>query len=343
MEQEADRLRLDLQWNELIASRQLLILDEAQSWPAVFNRLRGTIDADRKRHGRFLLLGSVSPALMTQVSESLAGRLSILELSPFIWPELPAPDRHKLWLTGGYPDGGVIEGGIYPRWQQDYLTILAQRDLPNWGLPTKPQTTTRFLRMIAALHAQSWNASQVGQAMGLDSKTVTSYLDFLAGAFLIRQLQPYQANIKKRLVKSPKIFWRDSGLLHAILNVPDQHSLLVQPWVGASWEGFVIEQIIGTLAATGHSVEPYYFRTSDQHEIDLILDFGNELWAIEVKLTSSPSPADIERLNRNADLVHATQRFLISQTPQAARSATTVSSNLDDFLRQIMNSRPDTA
>ncbi len=232
LEQPSERLRLDFEWDRLTTGTTLLILDEAQTWPDVFPRVRGTIDADRKRNGRFLLLGSVSPALMTQVSESLAGRLSLIELTPFLLPEVPAESHDLLWLSGGFPDGGIINAHRYPQWERDYLSILTQRDLPIWGLPAKPETTNRLLRMLAAVHGQSWNASQIGQSMGLDYKTINTYLDYFIGAFLIRRLPPYQSNIKKRLVKSPKVFWRDTGLLHSLLNVPDIDTLLAQPWVG---------------------------------------------------------------------------------------------------------------
>lgn len=335
LEQESDRLRLDVEWDQLMVGKGCLILDEAQSNPEMFKRLRGAIDSDRKRSGRFLLLGSVSPALMMHVSESLAGRLFLVELTPFIEPEVDNRPLEELWLHGGYPDGGIIGGGEYPRWQRDYLDILVQRDLPMWGLPSKPQTTNRLLRMLAALHGQNWNASQIGQSMGLDYKTINSYLDFLVGAFLIRRLQPYQANIAKRLVKSPKVYWRDSGLLHGLLNIADTSTLLAQPWVGASWEGFVIEQILGVLSATGSTAEAYYFRTSDQHELDLVLDFGKEKWAVEIKLTSSPSSHDMDRLNVSADLIDAKRRFLISQTNTKAAGRSVVSCNLPDMLEII--------
>jgi uncharacterized protein len=335
VEQETDRLRLDLNWHVLVRSPELIILDEAQTWPDLFVRLRGTIDADRQRNGRFLLLGSVSPALMHHVSESLAGRLALLELTPFIWAELSAEMRTSLWLCGGFPDGGVRNPKQYPNWQRDFLALLTQRDLPHWGLPAKPQVLERFARMLAAAHGQSWNASQIGESMGLDHKTVNTYLDFLIGAFLIRKLAPYQTNIRKRLVKSPKVYWRDSGLLHALLNVPDQQNLLAQPWVGASWEGFVIEQILNTLTALGKRADSYYFRTSDKQELDLVLDWGIELWAIEIKLGASPARFDMERLNRTADLIQAQRRFLISNTPTPAGDARCMSCNLESFLQEI--------
>lgn len=335
LEQESDRLRLDLEWAKRTAGRQRIILDEAQAWPEIFARVRGAIDKDRKRNGRFLVLGSVAPALAAHASESLTGRLSTIELTPLRWSELPRTRRTSHWLRGGFPDGGILTPDEFPEWQRDYLALVVQRDLPAWGLPAKPQVTDRLMRMLAAAHGQLWNASRIGQSLGLSYHTVNSYLDFLVGAFLIRRLLPFEANLGKRLVRSPKLYWRDSGLLHALLNVPDAQTLLNQPWVGASWEGYVIEQIIGELAAHGARVEPYFFRTSDGHEIDLVLDFGRERWAIEVKLSASPTPADMDRLDRTADLIGATHRYLVSQTPRSVASATRASFNLSGMLERL--------
>lgn len=336
-EQEPDRLRLDLEWERLLAEKKLVVLDEAQAWPEVFPRLRGAIDRDRKRNGRFLLLGSVSPSLMVQVSESLAGRLSLVEITPFLWAELKGRAvLRRLWMCGGYPDGGVLGAGPYPGWQKDYLTLLSQRDLPNWGLPARPQTTDRLIRMLAAVHGQTWNAAQIGQSLGLNYHTVNGYLDYLIGAFLIRQLQPYQANLRKRLVKRPRIYWRDSGLLHALHNVADERALLAQPWVGASWEGFVIEQVLGTLSATGRHFQAHYLRTSDRYEVDLLLDMGRELWAFEVKLTASPSPADMDQLDRAADLVGASRRFLVTHTSRTMGDEQRVSCNLAWLIENLL-------
>jgi len=336
LEQQPERLRLDLEWEGLIARKNLVILDEAQSWPEIFPRLRGAVDRGRMRNGRFLILGSVSPSLMAQVSESLAGRLSLVELTPFLFTELKAKgSQGRRWLCGGYPDGGVLGPGRFPQWQRDYLSLLSQRDLPTWGLPAKPQTTDRLLRMLAALNGQAWNASQVGQSLGLSYQTVNSYLDYLVGAFLIRRLPPYQANLRKRLVKTPKVYWRDSGLLHALVNVPDEKTLLVQPWVGASWEGYVIEQTLGVLSAEGRTYDASYFRTSDQYELDLVLDFGKERWAIEIKLTSSPGPEDMARLDKAADLVKASRRFLVSQTRRRSGSGRRISCDLPFFLDHL--------
>ncbi len=328
LEHEPDRLRLDLLWDDLQAGRDLVILDEAQTWPAVFPRLRTAIDRQRSRSGRFLLLGSVSPALMREVSESLAGRMSLIELTPFLFNEVPAAWMARLWRRGGFPDGGVLGGRAYPRWQRDFLTLLAQRDLPAWGLPAKPQVTLRLMRMLAALDAQVWNASQIGQSLGLSYHTVNSYVDFLTGAFLIRRLPPWAASFGARLVKSPKVYWRDSGLLHSLLGAADDESFLSQPWIGASWEGFVIEQVLGLFAQRGLDPGAHYLRTSDQREIDLVLDLGSRLWAIEIKLTSSPGASDMEKLDRHADLIKADKRILVSRTARNTTAGRRVSCNL---------------
>jgi uncharacterized protein len=336
LEQETERLRADLEWDRLMAGSDLVVFDEAQSWPDLFVRLRGAIDQDRRRVGRFLLLGSVSPALMTQVSESLAGRLSLVEITPLLWTELRSASRERRrWLTGGYPDGGVLSPRRYPQWQLDYLALLAQRDLPNWGLPARPQMTDRFLRMLAAVHGQVWNASQLGQSLGLSYQTVNTYLEYIEAAFLVRRLPPYVPNIRKRLVRSPRVYWRDTGLLHALLRASDDRTLVAQPWVGASWEGFVIEQVLGELSSHGIEAGAFYFRTSDQYEIDLVLELGAERWAIEIKLTTSPGQAELDRLNRTADLIGATRRVLLSRTQTPAGSGRVLSTNLPSFLRHL--------
>lgn len=333
LEQESDRLRLDIQWDETVAGDGLLILDEAQEWPEIFARLRGEIDRDRKRNGRFLLLGSVSPTLMTQVSESLAGRLSIVELSPLTLQELSSDaQRKRHWLMGGFPDGGVLDGKAYPTWQRDYLDLLRQRDLPNWGLSAAPQTTLRLLRMLAATHAQEWNASQIGKSLGISYHTVNAYLDYLEGAFLIRRLAAFHANIKKRLVKRPKVYWRDSGLLHSILGAPNPSSLLSQPWVGASWEGYVVQQLLSTLDSEGQIYDAFHLRTSDQKEIDLILELAGQRWAIEVKLTSRPRREDLASLNMIADLVDSDRRFLVCRRSELIQSGNQTICDLNGML-----------
>jgi len=343
LEQDSERLRLDLEWARIVAGDQLIILDEAQFWPEVFARLRGAIDQARKRTGRFLILGSVSPTLSRQVAESLTGRLSLVDLTPFLVCEIESEmqvDSDLHWLCGGYPEGGVLDFDRFPQWQKDYLALLVQRDLPNWGLPAKPQLTERLLRMIGAVHGQIWNSSQIAKSLGLSYHTVNTYLGYLEGAYLIRTLRPYQANLKKRLVKSPKVYWRDSGLLHSLLNVPDVNSLLSQPWVGASFEGYVIEQILGALAGMGADFQPWYFRTSDGVEIDLVLDFGSQKWAIEVKLSASPGPGDLRKLQRASEFVGASHQFLISRTRQIASDKNRVSCNLTWMIQSLSKFLP---
>jgi hypothetical protein len=336
LEQEPERLRLDLQWEAIERGRALAVLDEAQSWPELFPRLRSAIDRDRRRNGRFLILGSVSPTIMARVSESLAGRLALVELTPFSLGEIPKVPLTRLWSRGGYPDGGVLGTRRFPHWQRDYLTLLAQRDLPAWGLPAKPQVTLRLLRMLAAANGQPWNATQIGQSLGLSYHTVNSYLDYLEGAFLIRRLPTWHANVGKRLVKSPKVYWRDSGLLHSLLGGVSEAALLDQPWVGASWEGFVIEQVLAHLAQRDRGGEAFFFRTSDQHEVDLVLDFGDQLWAIEIKLTATPGTDDMLRLNKAADLIGARKRILVSRTPRSVGSDREISCSLPWLLRHAL-------
>ncbi len=279
LENQADILKLDLLWDRITEGQELIVLDEAQAHPPIFKRMRSAIDRRREARGRFLVLGSVSPALMREVSESLAGRLGLVELSPFFLDEMGPDSLDTLWLCGGFPDGGILGTGTMPGWQRNYLALLAQRDLPNWGLPAKPLVTERLFRMLAAVHGVPWNASAIGQSLGLNYQTVNSYVDYLEGAFLVRRLPPYHVNIRKRLVKRPKMYWRDSGLLHALLGVSRLDDLFSQPWAGASWEGFVIEQVLAKLTALGEDATAYYLRTSDQYEVDLLLDFGREEWA----------------------------------------------------------------
>lgn len=337
LEQPVDRLRLDVAWETAVAGADLLILDEAQEMPALFPRLRAAIDADRKRNGRFLLLGSVSPALMQQVGESLAGRLALCELTPFVASELPESRWDALWRFGGYPDGGILDATRYPAWQRFYLDLLAQRDLPHWGLPARPATTQRLFRMLATLHGQVWNASQLGKSLGLSYHTVNQYADFLEQVFLIRRLPAYSANLRKRLVKSPKLYWRDSGLVHALLDWASPADLLAKPWVGASWEGWVIEQLLAHLSAHGKPHQAFYLRTSDQYEIDLLLECGGRLWAFEIKLTSSPALADLGALGKKADLVGAHGHFLISRTTQPVMANNHGSLNLETCLEWLLS------
>jgi len=173
--------------------------------------------------------------------------------------------------------------------------------------------------------------------MGLDHKTIIRHCDFFEGAFLIRRLPPYSANIKKRLVKTPRLFWRDSGLLHSLMGVATRDHLFNCPWVGASWEGFVIEQTLASLAATGDHCEAFYFRTSDGHELDLVLDRGGELWAVEIKLTSNPTTEMIKKLNKSADLIGATRRVLVCNIGRKIANETLLVTDLNGWIKNLIS------
>ena len=340
LEQEGDRVRLDARWHELVKGSALVILDEVQEAPELFSRLRSAVDLDRGRNGRFLLLGSVSPTLVATASQSLAGRVALFELSPFVLPEVGMERRDALWVFGAFPDGGILDERQFGTWQDSYLTLLAARDLPRWGLAANPRVTERLLRMLAALHGQTWNGSRVGAALSIDGKTATRHLDHLEGAFLIRRLPPFLPNIRKRLVRSPRVYWRDSGLLHAQLGVADLDTLLTQPWVGASWEGFVIEQTLSTLAALGRRARAHWFRSSDGYELDLVLEMGTQRWALEAKLTSNPSRAEVARLHKTADLIDAERRILICRVAEPITSPDLLVTHLADWTQVLQKEAP---
>lgn len=330
LEDETDRARLDATWHEVVADLSPVVFDEAQNWPVVFNRLRGTIDADRKRNGRFILLGSISPALMRQVSQSLAGRMAVLDLTPFHLGEVKALET--LWRVGGFPDGGVLGHSSFPLWQENYLRVMAERDLPAWGLPAAPILTQRLFRMLAAEQGAILNLSKLGQSLGLSHPTVQSYLEYLEGAFLIRRLPPFEVNLRKRLVKSPRIYWRDSGLLHALLRLRLDDDLFAQPWVGASWEGFVIEQVLAVRRSRDESFDACFFRTHDGHEADLVLDFGREREVIEIKLTSGPTTEDLARLGHVAEMVKASRQVLLCRVKNSVTTGNRWVTTLPDYL-----------
>ena len=336
LEKESDRLRLDLEWGELVKSQHCVVLDEAQTCPELFPRLRGAIDDDRKRNGRFLLLGSVSPALMRNIAESLAGRLAICEQTPFHASELPGEQWDDLWCHGGYPDGGVLDAARFPGWPMDYLSLLAQRDFPIWGLASPPAITLRLIKMLAAVNGQQWNASQIAASMGLSYHTINNYLDFLEQAFLIRRIPAWSGNNLKRLVKSPRVYWRDSGLCHALLGLQSRDALFDQPWVGSSWEGWVIEQLLTAFQLSGIFADASWVRTHHgQNEVDLFVTFGSERWAIEIKLTTHPKSEDFKGLRKMDELLKPTRRIVLSRTRECFWNHEEASVNLNVLLEQI--------
>jgi len=334
LELESDRLRLDLEWQRVVNGSELIILDEAQCFPEIFPRIRSAIDSTRGAHGRFLMLGSVAPSLMREVSESLVGRAALVELGPLSLSELTQDKLDDLWRFGGYPEGGVLDEARYPLWQESYVSLMTQRDLPNLGLPSKPMVTERLLKMIAAVHGQEWNASKIGASLGINYQTVNSYLGYLYGAFVTRSLTPFETNLKKRLVKHPKLYIRDTGLLHALLGLGRRQDLLSQAWVGASWEGFVIEQILANLDPRDGAPTPHFIRAGEA-EIDLVIRYRGEVWAFEIKLTTEPTRDHIKHLRTLGVALGATRRILIyrGQTHQRGDNCEVMS--LPDVLQAV--------
>ena len=252
---------------------RLVILDEAQRKPELFRLLRSLIDQDR-RPGRFMILGSASPALKRQASESLAGRIAYHELSPLTLDEIGPdwPNANTLWQRGGYPDSYLAATDeLSVSWRNNFIQTHLERDIPALGIRIPSTTLRRFWTMLGHCHGQLWNASRLGQSLGVDSKTARRYLDLLEETFMVRQLQPFFANIKKRLVKSPKVYIRDPGLLHCLLRVHNQDDLMGNPVLGASWEGYCLEQIFAHLPSR---YDATFFRTQSGAEMDLVLARG---------------------------------------------------------------------
>jgi len=272
-------------------SDSMVILDEVQRKADLYPVLRALVDA-KKRNGRFLILGSASPELICQSSESLAGRIIYHELSPFSLAEIGATKKNipKLWCRGGYPRSYLAKSEKDSnQWREAFIQTHLERDIPNLGLRIPASTLKRFWQMLSHCHGQLWNASKIATSLGASATTVRHYLDILQDTFMIRQLQPFHLNIKKRLVKSPKIYLRDSGLLHSLLRIQSREDLLGHPSMGTSWEGWVIEQV---LTYTPSSWSTFFYRTSGGAEIDLIIQPAGRrpIIAIEIKYSLDPRP-----------------------------------------------------
>jgi predicted AAA+ superfamily ATPase len=292
LEQESDRARLVNP--QLFFSQyrdRLVILDEVQVMPELFSALRPEIDAARKP-GRFLLLGSASGKLLNQSSESLAGRVSYLELAPLLLAEIgPEEDAwKKLWLRGGFPTSFTAPTDrVSGLWRADFLKTFLTRDIPQAGVSIPAETLRNFWRMCAHLNGQLFNASQIGQALGgMSHATIGRYLDLFVDTMMLRRLEPFFVNLGKRLVKSPKVYVRDSGLLHALLNIQGFDDLLGHPVVGHSWEGFVIEQISSAMPAFS---DINFYRTAAGAELDAVVTTGDRRIGYEIKFSQSPKPS----------------------------------------------------
>lgn len=303
-----------------------LILDEAQMLPPLFPELRAFIDEYRRRKGRYFLLGSVSPELLKNISESLAGRVGILELTPFLCSELTRRRGFRLdtlWLRGGFPEAFLARAPQqWQAWQENYIRTFIERDVARHKLPLSAAEMRRLITMVAHSHGGMLNASEMGRSLGYSYHTIQNALDVLEGYFLSRRLQPYHANLSKRLVKSPKLYLRDSGILHYLLGISTMEQLLSSPARGNSFEGFMIEQLIALENLERFGTGFYYFRTQTGIEIDLILDRGQERIGCEFKTGVAVRHEDWRHLQAGIDdgvihrgrvIYNGTRTFAVSE------------------------------
>ena len=294
LEDEADRAKLADAAAYLAAhENSLVVLDEVQRVPDLFATLRGVIDRGRRRGlraGRFLLLGPASNDLLRQSGESLAGRIAHVELAPFSVLEVDASRHGDLWIRGGFPDSFLAnDGNESTFWRESFVRTYLERDIPQLG-PRIPATILRrFWTMLAHVQGGVHNAAALARGLDVDGKTVARYLDLLVDLLLVRRLPPYHANVRKRLVKSPKVYLRDSGIVHALLRLESRDDVLGHPVAGPSWEGFVVENLLGSLTSRAGA---FFYRTASGAEVDLVLEMpGGELWAVEIKRSRAPKLA----------------------------------------------------
>ncbi|MDT8377224.1 MAG: ATP-binding protein [Mariprofundaceae bacterium] len=291
LESDADRSKL--QDPELYLSShqdKLVILDEVQRMPNLFRNLRGLIDRGRReghKSGRFLLLGSASMDLLQQSGETLAGRIAYAELAAFDATEVGSSKLDALWIRGGFAESFLSTSDLQSlRWRRDFIRTYLERDIPQLGPRIAAETLRRFWTMLAHHQGALLNAAALARGLGVDGKTVAAYLDLMVDLLLVRRLQPWHGNLGKRLVKSPKVYIRDSGILHALVGLRDMEDLLGHPLAGASWEAMVIENL---LVVAGTDVEASFFRTAAGAELDLVLQWPDgKTWAIEIKRNLAP-------------------------------------------------------
>lgn len=287
LEDPADLSRLTDPRLALSELRGLVVIDEVQRKPNLFPVLRVLADR-RPRRTRFLVLGSASPDLLRQTSETLAGRIAFHTLDGFDLSEVGSDELDRLWLRGGFPDSFLSRSNSASfTWRRNFIRTFVERDLPQLGIRISSQTLSRFWSMLAHYHAQVWNASELGRAFGVTDKTVRHYLDILSAALVVQQLQPWHANVGKRQVKAPKIYVRDSGILHGLLGIRDRRDLERHPKVGASWEGLLLRQVLETLRAAPE--ECFFWAAHSGPELDLLWVRGRRRWGFEFKRTSSPT------------------------------------------------------
>jgi predicted AAA+ superfamily ATPase len=273
----------------------LVILDEIQRIPALFNALRVLVDRPGNP-ARLLILGSASPDLVKNVSETLAGRVEFVELSGFDLSEIGPDAWQTLWLRGGFPRSFLAElDDDSLAWREGFIHTFLERDIPQLGITIPSVAMRRFWTMLSHYHGQLWNASELARSMGLTGKTVRSYLDILTGTFMVHQLQPWHENIGKRQVKSPKIYLRDSGILHALLNIVDMHGLWGHPQIGASWEGFALSQFMQIVRPS----QVYFWSTHSGAELDLFFFHQGRRYGVEFKFSEAPKITKSMRIAMN--------------------------------------------
>ena len=286
LEDPRDLARLDEPTLALERLRGLVIIDEIQRRPDLFPVLRVLADR-RPGPARFLVLGSASPELLRQGSESLAGRISFHELGGFDLTEVGPERWRRLWLRGGFPRAWLARGNaVSMEWRRDFIRTFVERDLPGLGIAMPPRLLHDFWTMLAHYHGQIWNGSELGRAFGIAHTTVRRHLDRMTGAYVMRQLRPWRENLGKRVVKSPKVYLADSGLLHALLDIESERDLAAHPKVGASWEGFALEQVVRRLRARPE--ECYFWSVHGGPELDLLVVRGRRRRAYEFKRTDAP-------------------------------------------------------
>lgn len=310
LERPSDVGRLDDPELALGELSGLIVLDEIHRRPELFPMMRWLIDYRPQQ--RYLVLGSASPHLLRQTSETLAGRIAFHDLTPLTVDEVGAPALNQLWLRGGFPLSftATDEQGSFS-WRSEFIRTFLERDLPELGPGIPPATTGRFWRMLAHVHGQVWNSSRFASSLGVSDKTVRGYLDLLVSTLVVTALQPWHENVGKRQVRSPKVYINDSGLLHALLDLPNRAAVESHPVLGASWEGFVLAQLAG--ATNTRPQQRYFWATHAGAELDLLVVRGNERIGFEIKRTSAPKVtaslrSAIETLHLDrAYIVHAGQ------------------------------------
>ena len=305
LESPQDLNRLQNAEFSLSSAEGLVVIDEIQEKPELFSTLRSIVDKKTCK-ANFLVLGSASPLLVKGASESLAGRIEFVDLTPFNVTDLGYDDLSKLWYRGGFPRSYLARSTKDSlAWREGFIRTFLQRDLPQLGITIPAPAMRRFWTMLAHYHGQTWNASVIARSLGVSDKTVRHYLDILTQTYMIRQLQPWIENIGKRQVKAPKIYFRDTGILHSLLSLDDSRTIMGHPKVGASWEGFALEQVLSSLRPP----EAYFWATYSGGEIDMIFESKGKRYGVECKFSETPKISTM--LKNNAEALNLDHLWIV--------------------------------